>query len=143
VATPGRLEFELVTPYRQVLRTDADEVICPGVQGEFGVLPGHAPLMAVLKIGVLGFRRGSDWRWVSVAWGYCEVANDRVTVLAETAETAEEITAEQATRAREDAEARVRALKPGTSEHDMALTDLEKAFARLQTLRYGTGEERR
>jgi F-type H+-transporting ATPase subunit epsilon len=143
MATAGALDFEVVTPYRRVLRTAADEVICPGAEGEFGVLPGHAPLMAVLKIGVLGFRRGADWRWISVAWGYCEVANDRVTVLAETAETVEEITAEQVTRDREDAEARIRALEPGSEEHQTALTDLERAFARLQTLRYNAGEERR
>jgi F-type H+-transporting ATPase subunit epsilon len=143
MATAGRLDFELVTPYRQVLRTEADEVVCPGLEGEFGVLPGHAPLMAVLKIGVLGVRRGADWRWVSVAWGYCEVATDRVTVLAETAEPAEEIRLDEVTRAREEAEARLRSLEPGTTEHEVAATDLERALARLQTIRYGTGEERR
>jgi F-type H+-transporting ATPase subunit epsilon len=129
-----KLQFELVTPYRQVLRLEADEVICPGIEGEFGVLSGHAPLLAVLKIGVLGFRRGADWRYVAIAWGYCEVANDRVSVMAETAEPAEEIDAARVAQERDRTEARLRELTPGTEEHAVAMTELEKALARLQTV---------
>ncbi|HWP35092.1 MAG TPA: F0F1 ATP synthase subunit epsilon [Thermodesulfobacteriota bacterium] len=130
----AKLDFELVTPYRQVFRLEVDEVVCPGVEGEFGVLPGHAPLLAVLKIGVLGFRRGSEWRYVAIAWGYCEVANDRVSVMAETAEPAEEIDPARAAAARDQAEARLKALSPGTDEYAQAMTELEKALARLQTV---------
>jgi F-type H+-transporting ATPase subunit epsilon len=136
MATPGTLDFELVTPYRQVLKSEADEVICPGVQGEFGVLPGHAPLLAVLKVGVLAFRRGTDWQYVAVTWGYCEVANDRVSVFAETAEPAAEIDPQAAVRARDEAETRIRGLEPGTQEHALAMTELEKALAQLQTVRW-------
>jgi F-type H+-transporting ATPase subunit epsilon len=136
MATPGRLDFELVTPYRQVLKTEADEVVCPGVQGEFGVLPGHAPLLAVLKIGVLGFRRGGDWQYVAVTWGYCEVANDRVSVFAEAADPAAEIDPQVAVRARDEAEARLKALEPGSEAHALAMTDLERALAQLQTVRW-------
>jgi F-type H+-transporting ATPase subunit epsilon len=135
-ATPGKLDFELVTPYRQVVRLPVDEVVCPGVEGEFGVLPGHAPLLAVLKIGVLGYRVGGGWRYAAIEWGYCEVASDRVSVMAQTAAPAEEIDAAAAMRARDEAEARIKAREPGTEEHALAMTDLEKALSLLQTARW-------
>lgn len=134
----AKLDFELVTPSRQVFRLQVDEVICPGIEGEFGVLPGHAPFLSVLKIGVLGFRRGTDWRYVAIAWGYCEVANDRVSVMAETAEPAEEIDPAAAAQERDRVEARLKELTPGTEEHALAMTELEKALARLQTVAWKT-----
>lgn len=136
MAAPGKLDFELVTPYRRVHHLDADEVICPGVEGEFGVLPGHAPLLANLKPGVLGFRQGSDWRYVALTWGLCEVANDRVSVLVTTADPAEEIDPQAAARARDAAEAKLKALDPASDEHALAMTELEKALAQLQTVRW-------
>ncbi|HEX7128139.1 MAG TPA: ATP synthase F1 subunit epsilon [Thermodesulfobacteriota bacterium] len=136
MATPGKLDFELVTPYRRVHHLDADEVICPGVHGEFGVLPGHAPLLARLKPGVLGFRQGTEWRYVALTWGLCEVANDRVSVLVTTADPAEEIDPQAAARARDAAEAKLKALEPGSAEAAEAQTELEKALAQLQTVRW-------
>ncbi len=136
MATAGTLDFELVTPYRRVHHLDADEVICPGVQGEFGILPGHAPLLARLKPGVLGFRQGADWRYVALTWGLCEVANDRVSVLVTTADPAEEIDPQAAARARDAAEAKLKALEPGTQEHAEVMTEFEKALAQLQTVRW-------
>ncbi len=136
MAAPGKLDFELVTPYRRVQHLEADEVICPGVEGEFGVLPGHAPLLARLKPGVLGFRQGAEWRYVALTWGLCEVHNDQVSVLASAADPAEEIDPQAAVKARDAAEARLKALEPGSGEHALAMTELEKAMAQLQTVRW-------
>ena len=76
-----KLKLELVTPYRLVLSQEVDEVTAPGTLGEFGVLPGHTPLLTTLKVGELTYRQGHDLFHVAVNWGYVEVENDVVTVL--------------------------------------------------------------
>jgi F-type H+-transporting ATPase subunit epsilon len=106
----------------------------PGAEGYLGILPGHAPLFTELKVGELGFRKGSAWVWLAVAWGFAEVLPDQVRVLAETAERANEIDVERATRARDRAEKR---LSQGGQDIDYnrALVALERAIVRIQVSR--------
>src|SRR6185436_11089502 len=103
----GSIHLSIVTPERLLIDDVADEVQIPGAEGYLGILPGHAPLFSELKIGELGYRKGSNWTWLSVAWGFAEVLPDQVRVLAETAERAQEIDVERATRAKERAEKRL------------------------------------
>ena len=77
------IRLEIVTPERVLTREDVDEVVIPGDDGYFGVLPGHTPLLATLKVGDLWYRKGSEKTHVQIAGGFAEVLPDRVTILAE------------------------------------------------------------
>ncbi len=85
---PARLALEIVTPDRALVNEQVDEVQLPGSEGYFGVLPGHTPLLASLKEGTLWYRIGQQKHELAVASGFVEVLPDRVTVLAEVADTA-------------------------------------------------------
>ena len=102
-----RLTLELATPTRMVVAETVDEVVVPGSEGYFGVLPGHAPLLATLGIGELTYRIGRDERHVAIAGGFAEVRNDKVIVLADTAERPQDIDRARAERARDRAEQRL------------------------------------
>jgi F-type H+-transporting ATPase subunit epsilon len=102
-----RLTLELATPTRMVVAETVDEVVVPGSEGYFGVLPGHAPLLATLGIGELTYRIGREERHVAVAGGFAEVRNDKVIVLADTAELPQDIDRARAERARDRAEQRL------------------------------------
>ena len=104
---PSSLAFELVTPERAIVRETVDEVQIPGAGGYFGVLPGHTPLLATLQVGELWFRQGSERFFVSVAFGFAEVLPDRVTVLAQIAERAEEVDLDRAEASQQRAQARL------------------------------------
>jgi F-type H+-transporting ATPase subunit epsilon len=84
MALPAKLLLEIVTPDRQLVREEVDEVQLPGSEGYFGVLPGHTPLLAMLKAGQMWYRIGQDTQRLAVAGGFVEVLPDRVIVLAET-----------------------------------------------------------
>ena len=105
MSIPSHLTLELVTPERSVAVETVDEVEIPGVDGYLGVLPGHTPLLVTLKVGELWYRQGGRKTYLSVAFGFAEILPDRVRVLADTAERAEEIDTGRAeaavTRARE------------------------------------------
>src|SRR5262245_54250675 len=103
----GPIELSIVTPERNVVHEHVDELEIPGRDGYFGVLPGHAPLFSELKIGDVGYRKGTQWFHVAVAWGFAEVLPNQVRILAETAERASEIDLERAKRAKERAEQRL------------------------------------
>ena len=129
----GKLRVVLVTYRRKVLDEECDEVVLPGRLGYFGVLPGHTPLLSTLRVGELVYRVGHRLYFVALSWGFCEVADDVVTVLAEFAETPEEIDLEAAER--EAAEA-VEAMRTATNrEFKMAEIKLEHALARIQVAR--------
>src|SRR4030066_933874 len=83
--------LEIVTPDRLVLSEEVDEVMAPGVEGEFGGLPGHTPFLTTLKVGELTYRKGKEIHHMAVSWGYAEVTQKKETVLAEAAEVAAEI----------------------------------------------------
>jgi len=129
---PDRLTLEIATPTRLVVATTVDEVVAPGSQGYFGVLPGHAPFLTTLGTGELTYRIGRDEHHLAVAGGFVEVRNDKVIVLADTGERPEEIDRTRAERARERAERR---LAGRGSQEDVdytrALAALMRALTRL------------
>lgn len=125
----GKLLLEVVTPEKLLLSQQVDEVIAPGSEGEFGVLPGHSHFLSTLRIGELRYRVGDQTRFMSVLWGYAEVTPSKVTIMAEVAEKAEEIDVERAAAALERAEQRLKAggLPSEVKEAEIAL---EKARLR-------------
>ena len=88
---PDHLTLEIVTPASSVVSEQVDEVQIPGAEGSFGVLPGHTPLLATLQVGELWYRKGQDTSFVAVSFGFAEVLPDRVTILAQIAESADKI----------------------------------------------------
>jgi F-type H+-transporting ATPase subunit epsilon len=125
------IHLTVVTPTRNLIEAQVDEVILPGKLGYLGVLPGHAPLLTSLAVGRISYRRGGETRDISVAWGFAEVLPDRVTVLCDVAERAEDIDLERARQARQRAEERLR--HGGEDlDWDRATIALEKAVVRIQ-----------
>jgi F-type H+-transporting ATPase subunit epsilon len=131
------IRLELVTPERLVLSEEVDEVVLPGYEGEFGVLPGHTQYLAILNIGMLWYRKGSAVTRIALGGGFAEVNHDRVVVMADTAERAEEIDVERAKRARERAEARLKELSMDDETYQKAQAALQRALVRMAT---GGGE---
>ena len=127
-----RLTLEIATPMRLAVAETVDEVVAPGVQGYFGVLPGHAPFLTTLGTGEIMYRVGRDEHHLAVAGGFAEVRNDKVIVLADTAERPEEIDRARAERARERAERRLSARSPEDVDFARASAALARALARLQ-----------
>jgi F-type H+-transporting ATPase subunit epsilon len=128
---PEAINLDIVTPEKRLVSMAVDEVVLPGSEGSLGVLPGHAPLLTALQIGELMYRRGHVRHYVAVARGFVEVLPERVTVLAEIAERAEEIDRERAERARERALTRLKGRDPDT-DFRRAQFALQKALIRLQ-----------
>ena len=135
-----RLTLELATPARMVVTAEADEVVVPGSEGSFGVLPGHAPFLTTLGIGELIYRSGREERHVAVAGGFAEVRNDKVIVLADAAETPEDIDRARAEQARARAEARLTAhASVEEIDYARATAALARALIRLQVAGRPTG----
>ncbi|HZR63719.1 MAG TPA: F0F1 ATP synthase subunit epsilon [Terriglobales bacterium] len=88
---PDTFQLEIVTPEKLVVRDQAEEAQIPGLNGYLGILPGHAPLITELGAGEISYRSGGQLHRFSTAWGFAEVLPDKVTVLAETVERADEI----------------------------------------------------
>jgi F-type H+-transporting ATPase subunit epsilon len=136
MALPTKLTLEIVTPDRALLREEVDEVVVPGSQGEFGVLPGHTPLLSMLKIGELWYRQGQEKHYLAIAFGFVEVLPDRVTVLAQVGERAQEIDVQRAERAKQRAEQRLAQGQPHLTQIDFdierARIALMKSLLRLQ-----------
>src|SRR5918992_2864645 len=107
MALPTKLTLEIVTPDRSIVNEQVDEVQLPGSEGYFGVLPGHTPLLATLQVGEMWYRIGSEKHYLAIAFGFVEVLPDRVTVLAQIAERAQEIDVPRAEAARKRAEERL------------------------------------
>ena len=126
-----RLTLELATPSRLVVTAEVDEVVIPGSQGYFGVLPGHAPLLATLGIGEVTYRVGRDESHVAASGGFAEVRNDKVIILADTAEAPADIDRARAERARDRAEARLAGR--GTTQEEIDYTRAMGALARALT----------
>jgi F-type H+-transporting ATPase subunit epsilon len=133
---PNSLTLEVVTPERRVIEETVSEVQLPGLDGYLGILPGHAPLITELGVGELSYRKGEDAFYAAVIRGFAEVLPDRVIVLAEAAERAEEIDVDRARAALERAQKR---LKPdsGDTDWDRATLALQRALIRLQVAAKG------
>jgi F-type H+-transporting ATPase subunit epsilon len=131
-----KLKLRVVTPTRTVVESEADEVELPGELGYLGILPGHTPLITVLKTGVLTYRNGGDERALAISAGFAEIANDVVTVLADQAEQPAEVDVSVAERDRAEAE---ELLKTASRETlDEVRSRLELAQARLTVARRTT-----
>jgi F-type H+-transporting ATPase subunit epsilon len=128
-----RLTLELATPTRLVVTAEVDEVVVPGSMGYFGVLPGHAPLLATLGIGELTYRIGREEYHVATSGGFAEVRNDKVIVLADVAETPADIDRARAERARDRAEGRVSGrASQDEIDYARAMCALARALTRIQ-----------
>ena len=131
MALPTKRTLEIVTPERSLASEEVDEVQLPGAEGYFGVLPGHAPLLASLQVGELWYRIGQDKHYVAVAFGFAEVLPDRVTVLAQIAERPEDIDVPRAEAAKKRAEERI--AKPQVEiDFERARVAMMKSLIRLQ-----------
>jgi len=127
------LRLEIVTPERKIVDTEADQVTVPTASGEVGLLPNHAPLISALKPGILTYTRGSSTERMLVTGGFVEVNRDRVSVLADAAESADEIDAEAARSARKQAEQQLEeSWQQPADETDSLRDQLDAADARLR-----------
>ena len=126
-----KLTLEIVTPDRSLATEQVDEVVLPGSQGYFGVLPGHAPMLSSLQVGELWYRIGQEKHYLAIAFGFAEVLPDRVTVLAQIAERANDIDVARAEAAKRRAEERVAKPSPDM-DFERARVALMKSLIRLQ-----------
>jgi F-type H+-transporting ATPase subunit epsilon len=127
-----KLLFEVVTPDRKLLSTEADVVVLPGVEGQFGVLPGHVPFLSALDIGEMYYRDGGKIDYLSVSGGFAEVTGKKVTIVAESAEMGREIDIERARQALERAEKRLAAAKTENIDYARAEAALRRAMLRMK-----------
>jgi F-type H+-transporting ATPase subunit epsilon len=125
------LKIDIVTAERIVYSADVDEVIAPGLEGQLGILPHHAPLMTTLQAGELVVKKGGQEESMAISGGFLEVRPDRVIVLADQAERAEEIDIARATEARQRAEERLKSGKVAGMDEARAEAALRRALVRL------------
>lgn len=107
MSLPDHLTLEIMTPESSIVSEQVDAVQIPGAEGSFGVLPGHTPLLATLQVGELWYRQGQDTSYVVVSFGFAEVLPDRVTILAQIAESADDIDVTRAQTAQKRAKDRL------------------------------------
>jgi len=134
----AKIKFEIVTAERVVYSADVDAVVAPGIEGQLGILPQHAPLMTMLQPGELMVRSDGEEELIFISGGFLEVRGDKVIVLADTAERAEEIDVNRAEAAKNRAEERL-------TERILADADLERARAAMlrSLVRLKVAEKRR
>jgi F-type H+-transporting ATPase subunit epsilon len=129
-----KISLEVVTPKGAVVSEDVDIVTAPGFAGEFGVLANHAPFLSTIKIGTLTYKQGGTAEEMMVSGGFCEVSNNKITFLVESAERGHEIDVDRAMLAKERAEKRLAELMQQKERYDRARIDaaLQRAMARLR-----------
>ena len=125
------LRLEIVTAERMVYSEDVDMVIAPGIEGQLGILPHHAPLMTTLQAGELRVKSGGEELYLAISGGFLEVRPDRVIVLADAAERAEEIDVSRAEEAKRRAEQRLTEKRAPGLDEAQAEAALHRALARL------------
>src|SRR5688572_2719168 len=131
MALPTHLQLQIVSADRSLVNERVDEVEIPGADGYFGVLPGHTPLLALLGAGELWYRQGQEKHYLSIAFGFAEVQPDRVTILAQIAELANDIDTARAEAALKRAQERL--ANPTTDmDFERARLALLKSMIRLQ-----------
>jgi F-type H+-transporting ATPase subunit epsilon len=131
VAIPSHVQLQIVSADRPLVNESVEEVQVPGADGYLGILPGHTPLLATLQVGQLWYRQGQEKHYLSIAFGFVEVQPDRVTILAQIAEKADEIDLARAERAKRRAEDRL-ARPTLDMDFERARIALLKSLARLQ-----------
>lgn len=128
----NRILLEVVTPDRKVVSAEADVVVCPGVEGQFGVLYGHIPFLSALDVGEMYYKDGGKTEFLAVSGGFAEVTGTKVTIVAEAAEFGREIDVERARRALERAQARLAAAKTENIDWTRAEAALSRALVRMK-----------
>lgn len=131
------LRFEIVTAERLVYSDEVDMVVAPGLEGQLGILPHHAPLLTALQPGELRVKKGGEEVSIFVSGGFLEVRPDKVVVLASTAERAEEIDVSRAEAARKRAQERLQGQVEGEMDSARAKASLARAMARLKIAEKG------
>jgi F-type H+-transporting ATPase subunit epsilon len=137
---PEAIELQVVTPQRHVLQETVQAIEIPGKDGYLGILPGHAPLITELGVGILAYRKGSETRHLTIIHGYAEVLPDRVIVLAEISERVEEIDAARAHAAQDRAQAELAKAGVGTPEWEQEKLAIDRAVVRLQAVAQAAGK---
>ena len=127
-----KLLLEVVTPDRKLLSAEADVVVLPGVEGQFGILHGHIPFLSALDIGEMYYRDGGKVDYLSVSGGFAEVTGKKVTIVAEAAEMGREIDIERARRALERAEKRLAKARTEDIDWARAEASLRRAMMRMK-----------
>ena len=131
MAIPTKILLEIVTPDRALIREEVDEIQLPGSEGYLGVLPGHTPLLTTLQVGELWYRIGQEKHYLAIAGGFVEILGERVTVLAQIAERAQDIDINRAEEAKRRAEERL--AKPAPElDFERARFAMMKSLIRLQ-----------
>lgn len=129
---PSRLRVEIVTPQRLVISATVDEVVAPGSEGYFGVLPGHTPFITTLAVGIIMYRDGKNENYIAVGGGFAEVTPEKVIILAETAEKPEEVDIIRAEEAIKRAQERMSGKIKEAIDFDRAQASVNKAVSRIQ-----------
>jgi F-type H+-transporting ATPase subunit epsilon len=125
------LHLQIVTPDKKLVDEQTDQVQIPGKSGYLGILPGHAPLLTELMIGEISYSKGGTMVYLAVSWGFAEVLPDKVTILADTAERAEDIDVQRAQEAKAKAEEELR--NPSQEmDYDAVNRALRRAEVRLE-----------
>ncbi|HEY3055525.1 MAG TPA: ATP synthase F1 subunit epsilon [Thermoanaerobaculia bacterium] len=128
---PTKINLTVVTRERKILDAETDEVVLPATDGEIGVLPGHTPLLAMLKVGQMRFRQGTTFERLVISWGFAEVLPDRVIVLAERGFLPEEIDPAKAEEQKREAEREMAYLASHDPEFAIVEGRLEESIAMI------------
>ena len=128
------MQFEMVTAERLLFSGEVESVVAPGAAGELGILPHHAPLLTTLNPGELRIMQGGQEQSIAVTGGFLEVLDNRVTILADAAEQADEIVLERAEEAMRRAEERI-ANRESEMDLERAVAALRRAQVRVQVAR--------
>ena len=128
---PKKINLTVVTRERKILEAEADEVELPASDGEIGILPGHTPLLATLRIGQMRYRQGSTVERLVISWGFAEVLPDRVIVLAERGFLPEEIDPAKAEEQRREAEKEIAYLSSHDEQFAIVEGRLEESIAMI------------
>ncbi|MBU0964770.1 MAG: F0F1 ATP synthase subunit epsilon [Proteobacteria bacterium] len=128
------IHLEVVTPSGPIVSDDVDIVSAPGYGGDFGVLANHAPFLSTIKIGSLVYKKDGKENYLMVSGGFCEVSNNKITFLVESAEAGKQIDVDRALRAKERAEKRLAEAKTQTEKINMvrAQAAMQRALARIR-----------
>jgi F-type H+-transporting ATPase subunit epsilon len=129
------IELEIVTPDKLLVHEQVESVEIPGKAGYIGVLPGHAPLITELTIGEISYKQKGSTEHLSVAWGFAEVLPEKVTILAQTAERAQDIDVKRAEEAKARAEAALQKAAPDL-DYQATLYAIKRAEVRLKVAQY-------
>jgi len=130
-------QLEVVTPQRLIVSEEVEELVAPGVEGYFGVWPGHTPFMTTLKFGELSYKRRGEERYLAVGWGYAEIVPEKAIILVETTERSEEVDVPRAEQARAKAEECLRRWGDETIDFAQAQAALERALTRISVASKG------